>query len=276
MIILSYKVIAIDMDGTLLNSKLEVSERNKKALRIATEKGIQVVISTGRIFTSARYYAKLLGLITPIIACNGAYVCEYHRNNVLYEEPLKGIDFKQIINLAEKYDLYYHFYDNKTFYAKRLEETVLKYFKWNEEQSEGDKVDIKIIDNPIQLANEQDLKVYKVSIYDYDREKLNFMRGLLSKNKNIEIVSSWKTNIELMNKGVSKGKALEKLCNMFNISRDEVIAIGDNYNDLSMLEFAGTSVAMGNGEEEVKKIAHLVTDSNDNDGVAKAIEELIF
>ncbi|EOC99912.1 Hydrolase (HAD superfamily) [Caldisalinibacter kiritimatiensis] len=273
---MNYKLIAIDMDGTLLNSNKEISERNKKALKVATEKGVQVVISTGRIFTSARYYAKLLGLITPIISCNGAYVCEYHRKNVLYENPMETVDFKEIIKTLQENDFYYHFYDNENFYTRELNYSSSSYYNWNKKQKPGDRINIEIIDNPMELVEEKELKIYKIVAVDKDREKLDYIRKVLSKNKNIEIVSSWSDNIEIMNKGVSKGKALEKLCKIYNISKEQVIAIGDNYNDIPMLEFAGTAVAMGNGEEDAKKIADIVTDTNDNDGVAKAIEELIF
>jgi hypothetical protein len=264
------------MDGTLLSSAKEVSERNKRVLRAATDKGVQVVISTGRIFTSARYYAKLLGLITPIISCNGAYVCEYHRKNVLYENSMELIDFKEVVSVLEDNDMYYHFYDNNNFYTKELKYSSLNYYNWNQRQKPGDRVNIEIVDNPIRLVEERNSKIYKIVVIDSDKNKLENIRKLLSKNSNIEIVSSWNDNIEIMNKGVTKGRALEKLCELFNVSRDEVIAIGDNYNDISMLEFAGTAVAMGNGEEQVKKIADLVTDTNDNDGVAKAIEKLLF
>ncbi|WP_069649120.1 Cof-type HAD-IIB family hydrolase [Caloranaerobacter ferrireducens] len=273
---MKYKLIAVDMDGTLLNSNNEISEKNKNALRIATEKGIQVVISTGRIFTSARFYAKLLGIVTPIIACNGAYICEYHRNNVLYENPINTVDCREIIKVLEDNNMYFHFYDNDTFYTKELNYNSLKYYNWNKKQKPGDKINIQLIDDANKLFEERKPKIYKFVTMDNDLDKLNYVKNILSKNKNIEIVSSWKGSFDIMSKGVSKGKALEKLCNIFNIKNSEVIAIGDNYNDLSMIEFAGCGIAMGNGEEEVKKKADIITDTNDNDGVYKALKELIY
>ncbi|RKD29092.1 Cof-type HAD-IIB family hydrolase [Thermohalobacter berrensis] len=273
---MAYKLIAVDMDGTLLNSNKEVSSKNKNALKVATEKGIQVVITTGRIFTSARYYAKLLGLITPIISNNGAYICEYHRNNVLYENPIRNYELKEVIKDIEEEGMYYHFYGNDTFYTKELDYTSKELYEWNKEQKPGDKINIEVLENPLNFIEEKDPDIYKLVVIDENQDKLKYIRQKLSINDNIEIVSSWSNNVEVMNKGVSKGSALKELCKIFNIKREEVIAIGDHQNDLSMIEFAGTGIAMGNAEDEIKKKAKYITDTNDNDGVAKALKELVF
>ena len=273
---MEYKMIAIDMDGTLLDDDMNVSERTKKVLKMATEKGVHVVLATGRIFTSARYYAKLLELVTPIISCNGAYICEHHRENVLYEQPLSLSNFKKVVKIIEEEGLYYHFYDNENFYVKELNHSSLKYYRWNEKQKPENKINIEIIDNPFKLAEDKNLQMYKVVVIDSDKKKMNNLRKRLSENKDIEIVSSWHNNIEIMDKGVSKGNALKKLCESMNIDKSEVIAIGDNYNDVPMFEFAGVSVAMGNAEDEVKKKASYITDMNSNEGVAKIIEKLVL
>lgn len=272
---MKYKLIAIDMDGTLLNSAEEVSEKNKEAILKATEKGISVVVSTGRIFSSATYFAKILNVITPVIACNGAYVSEYHRDNVIIENPIQKEDLKEIINILDRNDLYYHFYDDENFYTKDLEYNSLKYYEWNKKQDKDNKINIEIVKDPLNFVEKEDIKVYKMVTMDKDLDKVMKAREELSRNENIEIVSSWHGSLDIMYKGVSKGKALKQLCNLYNIKNDEVIAIGDNENDLSMLEFAGTSVAMGNGINLVKEYATFVTDTNDNDGVAKAIEKFI-
>lgn len=272
---MNYKLIAIDMDGTLLNSKGRVTERNKEAIRKATEKGVKVVISTGRIFTSAMYYARLIGLVTPIIACNGAYVSEYHRDNVILENPIDKKDIIEVFKVFEEKDLYYHFYDNENFYTRDLDFNSLKYYKWNEKQPEEDRINIEIIKNPIDFINKNNKKIYKIVVMDDDVDKIIKTRKELSNRNNIDIVSSWHGTIDIMFKGVSKGNALEELCKLHKIKEKEVIAIGDNENDLSMLKFAGTSVAMKNGIDIVKDYSDIVTDSNDEDGVAKVIEKLI-
>ena len=107
-------------------------------------------------------------------------------------------------------------------------------------------------------------------------ELMDTTRNELNKIEEIEITSSWGNNLEIMSEGSTKGKAIEFLANLLNINREEIIAFGDNYNDVSMIEFVGTGVAMGNAEEDVKNIANYVTDTNSESGVAKAIDKLVF
>lgn len=264
------------MDGTLLNSNHEVSDQNKKILKRVVDAGVMVVISTGRLFASAKVYAKYLDLITPIIACNGAYICEYHRSNVIYENPLNKDDYIKVANLLEKHDMYYHFYDNENFYTVDLNYNSLKYHNWNQKQKPEDRINIEVIEDGPSFLNNSNPKIYKMVVMDNDDEKLNFIASELRKNENIEVISSLKNSFDIMNKGVTKGSALARLCEKYGINKDEVIAIGDNHNDISMLEFAGTKVAMGNSEKEVLDIANIITDTNDNHGVGKALENLIL
>lgn len=269
-------LIAIDMDGTMLDDDHKVSERNKEAINRATEKGVKVVISTGRIYTSARYYSRLLGISTPIIACNGAYVCEHDRSKVIYEKSIPLNLCKSIIKLFEEAGVYYHLFDNDNFYTKELNHSSRKYYEWNLKQKEEDRININIIESPMSILEEKDARIYKFVVVDEDQEKLDYVRDSLLRTGELEIVSSWKHNIEIMAKGVSKGKALEELNRILNISKDSVMAIGDNYNDISMLNFAGLPISMGNGEPKVKELAKYITDTNNKDGVAKAIEKFVL
>ncbi|MBW4827211.1 MAG: Cof-type HAD-IIB family hydrolase [Clostridiaceae bacterium] len=273
---MKYKLIAIDMDGTLLNSKNEISKKNKDVIKKVTDKGVKVVLSTGRIFPSALHYAKSLEIETPIISCNGAYVVEHDKLNIIYEKPISVEVSKEVINLAEKKGIYYHFYDDTTFFARRFSETVNNYYKLNEKIDKKERIDIRIIDNPIEIIDSERPLVYKFVFVEDDREKLLEFRKEAIKIDGIEVASSWWNNVEIMNKGVSKGRALIELCNVLNIDKSEVVAIGDNENDIPMLKIAGLSVAMGNGEEEVKKIADVVTKTNDESGVGEAIEKFVL
>jgi Cof subfamily protein (haloacid dehalogenase superfamily) len=273
---MKYKLIAIDMDGTLLNSKNEISAMNRKAIKKANDMGIKIVLSTGRIFSSAIYYAKLLNINTPIISCNGAYVYEYYNSRLLYDNPIDPKNCIDVIRMAEENNMYYHFYNKDTFFANELNHTVLKYYRWNEDKRDRDRINIRIEENPIKIIEEENPNVYKFVFVDDNKDKITCFRKKLCTNKNIEVASSWWNNVEVMNREVSKGKALEEVCSLFGIKRDEVVAIGDNENDISMLKFAGLSIAMDNGEQIAKDVADFVTDSNDEDGVGKVIEKLIL
>ncbi len=273
---MKYKLIAIDMDGTLLNSNNEVSERNKDAIKTAIDNGINVVIATGRVFVSAKYYARLTGIKAPIIACNGACIRDLCSDNILFEESIGYEDCRFLVKAAEDEKMYYHLYDDYNFYTKELKYSSLSYYKWNEKQAPEDRINIQILPNLLEIIENSKVNMYKMVVIDNDMVKLNKFREKISSNENIEIVSSWRNNIEIMNKGVSKGSGLNHLCQIMNIKKEQVIAIGDNYNDASMFEFAGLSIAMKNGEDKVKEMADIVTDTNDNDGVAKIIEEIIY
>ena len=119
-------------------------------------------------------------------------------------------------------------------------------------------------------------KKFKQSIKDYKLNDLFKAKEELKKYEDLEVVSSSPSNFEVMNKGTSKGRAVKVLADILNINREEVMCLGDSENDLSMIEFAGLGVAMGNAEEFLKEKADYITDTNENDGVAKAIEKFIL
>jgi Cof subfamily protein (haloacid dehalogenase superfamily) len=268
---MNYKLIVVDMDGTLLNSKKEVSEEDKKALKSAIHNNIHVAIATGRMFTSARIYARLLGLRTPIIACNGALIRNDLNNEVIYCNRINKEDAVLVSKICRDNNMYFHFYSQDTFYIEKLGFTSEAYYEWNQNLMEEDKIEMEKLENSIEFIQENDPDILKFVIMDEDPEKLKLIHRELEKIETIELNKSWYNNIEVMNKGVSKGKAVGQLGEILQVKQEEIIAFGDNYNDLSMKNFVGTFVAMGNGEEYVRNNAHYITDTNDNNGVAKGI-----
>lgn len=269
---MKYKLIAIDMDGTLLNSQNQVSQRTKEAILRAKEKGVHVVLSTGRILSSALYYSHALGLKNPIVASNGAIVVD-ESSNIIYKKTLGKNSIRDLANIAKEDNIYCHFYDESSFYSNRRVQEVLDFY------SEGDSelnIELKTFKDIEEITSQEDLNIYKFLFIDEDLDKLQRFRKRLSVFNNINISSSWSNNVEAMAMNVSKGQALKKLCKNLDISPQEVIAIGDSENDLSMLDFAGLSVAMGNGAEKIKENVDYITDLNDNHGVAKVIEKYIL
>lgn len=271
-----YKLVVSDMDGTLLNSKGMVSERNKKAMKKLLKKGVHVAIATGRIYTSAKIYAKYLGIITPVIACNGAIVKDLHDDKIIYERHIEPKECFRVFDLCKENNLYFHFYTADTFYAERIAYSSLKYYEWNKTMKEEEQINIQIIKDPYELVKHFDEKVYKIQINSDDLSLLEKTRSLLEKMNTIEISKSWHNNIEIMDRGVSKGNAVKHLAASLGVKQEEVICFGDHENDISMLSYAGLGVAMGNGDEIAKQYADIVTDTNDEDGVAKVIEEYVL
>lgn len=269
---MKYKLVAIDMDGTLLNSENEISKRTIKAIKRAKEQGTHIVISTGRILKSALHYAELLNLRNPIVACNGAIIVD-ESQNIIYEKSLDKDKVRDIANLAKAEGVYCHFYDRTSFYSNVRSEEVLKLYN---EGSTNMSIDVNVFQDIEEIMDIKDLSIYKFLFIDENKDKLQRLRHQLDELGDINTSSSWENNIEAMGLNVSKGEALKELCQTLKIKPEEVIAIGDSENDLSMLKFAGLGVAMGNSDESIKKYSDYVTSSNDEDGVAKVIEEFIL
>lgn len=272
---MSIKLICIDMDGTLLDNNHQVSEDNKKALIEAKEKGIIIALTTGRLFTSAKYYSDLIGIDAPIISSNGAYIREKKSSHVLYERPLSLDESLEIYNISKKYSFNAYFNTHDTAISTTEFKENHAYKITNKNIPEEDKIKFivskDLTDTLIKLEGDI-LKFIAVNNEDNDEELLKAKNEFLSLGR-YEVVSSGLNNFEVMKKGTSKGNAVKHLSEMLNINKDEIMCIGDSENDLSMIKYAGIGVCMGNGLDLLKKEAQYITDTNLNSGVAKAIRK---
>lgn len=274
------KLICIDMDGTLLNSKHEVSDENKKAIKKAHDRGVNIALCTGRMFLSAKYYADLIGINTPIIASNGAFIKNGYNDKAIYENPLPKDIAIEIYKIAKKYGLTIQFNSWNVLFMETPASEEHAYVVMNRDLPEEKRVKFIInekLDEAIQnyegnilkagviekAANKDKLWTAKEEIKDIFRDKLH-------------VVSSGDNNFEITVGSVSKGNAAAFLANMLNIPQEEVMCIGDSENDLSMIKYAGIGVAMGNGLDIVKEAADFITDTNDNSGVGKAIKHFVL
>lgn len=273
---MGYKLIAMDMDGTLLTTEKKVTECSKNVLKKAADAGVKLVVCTGRIYTSAMVYAKLIGTKAPIIASNGAYIREKDSNEIIYSKTLSRDEVYYIIKTAKSFGFYPHIFTNNTIFSEKLIYSSKNYTKWNEDLPQEERIMIEIVDDLYKVVEEKDGQILKVVIMSEEIEKIAEFKNQVGKELDVSMVASWYNNVEIMAKGTSKGNAVKVLSEHYGIPREEIICIGDNENDLSMIEFAGMGIAMGNAEEEVKKAADYVTDTNENDGVAKAIEKFIL
>ncbi|MBW6410772.1 Cof-type HAD-IIB family hydrolase [Clostridium weizhouense] len=273
---MKYKLICIDMDGTLLSGHSEISEKNKYVLKKAVDKGIKIAISTGRIFASADYFANLVGIKTELISCNGAYIKNRATDEVIYSNTLTKEQVLKIYNTIHDKGfriIYYTcdtaiidtpFKENHTYnITNKLvpAEKQVKFFITSDIHEILDKFGDSII------------KIIGLDDSNNNKQKLLNVKNELLKFSDLETVSSGSNNFEIMQKGVSKGNAAKILGEKLGIKKEETICIGDNENDVSMIKYAGLGIAMGNGSEVAKKAADYITDTNINDGVAKAIEK---
>lgn len=273
---MSYKLICLDMDGTLLNDNKEISNKNKEAIKMANEKGVKIAICTGRLFTSAKYYAHLLGVEAPVIASNGAYIREKDREEVIYQSALNEEDCMNILSVIKKYNftIYYNTFD--TIVSQKPFPKGYTYLEMNEDLPEDMKIRLHVNSNLEEEFKKRNGEILKCICISKDYEALAEAKNEIIKLNKFEVVSSLKDNFEIMNKNVSKGQAADVLAGFYGFDRSEVICMGDGENDLSMINFAGLGVAMGNAPDYVKKFANYITDTNNNDGVAKVIEKFVL
>lgn len=275
---MKYKMIAMDMDGTLLTTDKQVSERSKEILQKAADAGIKLVICTGRIFTSAWEFAELIGTVAPIIASNGAYIREKDRDEVIYMKNLQKDEIFKAVQIVKKHGFYPHLFSSDTIFTEKLFFTSHVYDKQNQSLPKDRQVKIVVtedLEKVIEENYEIILKIVIVSEMD-EIEGLSKLRSEISKELDVSIVSSAENNCEIMSKGISKGNGVKILGDIYGISPEETMCIGDNENDISMIEYAGLGVAMANASDALKEVANYITDTNDNDGVAKAIEKFVL
>ncbi|MCY6483159.1 Cof-type HAD-IIB family hydrolase [Clostridium aestuarii] len=271
---MEYKLICLDMDGTLLNDEKTISIRNKEAIKKAHDKGVKIAICTGRLFISAKYYANLIGIKAPIIASNGSYIREKDRDEVIYQSLLNKEDCQIIWSIIKKYDFLSCFNTYDTIISNKPFSKGDFYYKINDSLPDNMKIKLKVLPEFEGAFSNNDILKFICLSKDYDnlRKAKEEIKGL---NK-FEVVSSSINNFEIINKNSSKGKAVEVLAGFYDLKKEEIMCIGDNENDLSMIEYAGMGVAMGNAEEFVKSKANFITDTNNNDGIAKVIEKFIL
>lgn len=272
----SFKMLILDLDGTVLDNQKNIPEKNLKAIQKLGETGVIVAICSGRIYSGARTYAKELGLKGPLIACNGALIKIIEDNSLIYSNPLNIEDAIRTAEHCKSKDTYIHAYIDEVLVTEQLKFTSLSYSERNKTLAEEYRLNIKITENIVDFIKNYSNRIDKIVAISENSTLLNQLREEISKSQNVEIASSSFDNIEIMNRGVSKGKAIEFLCNYMNIDISQVIAIGDNENDIEMLKTVGFPIAMGNASDEVKSISKFITDTNENTGVAKAIEKFFL
>ena len=266
------KMVVSDMDGTLLNSNLEISQENLQAIEALREKGIRFCIATGRPEQLVKEYIEPLRMKDPMIMYNGSVIGHPFQDGSLYELKLEKEDIKSIISYCEEHNIIYMPYTKDKIISKP-NYRVDFFEKRNELLEDKNKCvfeDIRELDEI--LRN----NVNKILLIENDEEKFRKAKAFVSQFPQFEIASSQTGFIDINPQGASKGNALKILANHFGYKLEEIVAIGDQDNDVSMLEVAGISVAMENASKNAKNAADYVTVSNNESGVAKWIKENIL
>lgn len=275
------KLVALDLDGTLFDNSSRISKRNLTAIRSITDKGIHVVISTGRPFEGIPFDQIKGTGINYAITANGSGIYEISTGKCLYENAMDEALITPILNFLLTRDIHMDaFIGGKGYTPVQCVETAQKLTVPSSIKNYIITTRTRL-DNILQFIHENQLKVQKMTLNFYpaadgtliDRETV---RKFLTSNPSIATVCGGYNNLEFTRADASKGVGLQKLAEILGVDLDATMAIGDTENDLAIIEAAGIGVAMGNATDAVKAKADYVTTSNTEDGVAAAIEHFIL
>lgn len=286
-----YKLIAIDLDGTLLNSYGVITENTKKIIKKVEEQGVNIILASGRPIDSIQAIANEIESKKYFIAGNGAIVYDIEKDEIIYENCLKKQKVLEIIKICEENSIGYSIYTEKEILTTALKYNVLYYHKENLKKPEDKKTKISIIQNMEEyIKNDNTSRYLKITVCDEDKIVFDSIIRKLRNLKDIEVLDvshmARKTikqgteeiaveyyYTEISRKNVDKWNAIEFLAKKLEIESKDIMAIGDNINDKQMIENAGLGVAMGQSTPVITNVANEVTSSNNEEGVAKILQK---
>ncbi len=288
-----FKLVAIDLDGTLLDSYGEVSEENRMAIKKCVENGIYVVLASGRTISSVSNLAKELGADKYIISGNGAVIYDFEKDEIVYNRFLTKKQVLEIARICEENSIFYNVYSEDEIITKSLNYNVLFYHKENAKKSEDKRTNINIVyDINKYIENSSTDNYLKVTICEENKAVFNSIirkikhidsldildvaymsRKKIKDGTNDVSISYYYT--EITNKNVNKWSAIKFLIDKLGIESSEVMAIGDNINDKEMIINSGLGVIMQNSSPLMKIYSDVIVPNNNESGVAKALKMFI-
>lgn len=284
-----YKMVVSDLDGTLLDRNSKITKENVEAIKKLADNGIKFVIMSGRSYDQIKEIADTYGIQCGVVGLNGCEIIDKDGNKMC-THYLKYEDVSCITKTCDEENVLYQIYTTDGMITKKsdnLIDNIIALAKLHE--TDDRKIlefalnhynliysDKNLIDDVHGTLVEDDHKYIKFVIIDPNAEKLQRISNKLNNLNDINITSSFATNIEIGHRDVSKGNGVKYLSKLYDINIEDIVCIGDNFNDVSMLEIAGLSVAMGNAVDEIKNITDKVTKTNAENGVAYAINEFVL
>ena len=265
------RLLALDLDDTLLRSDLTISYRTRNAIKRTESAGVTVVLASARVHSALEHFINLLGMNKfqgYIISNNGALVQESNTGNIVYETRIPPETALVVCDLASSEGFPVQLYEDDILYVSKANE----YTAYDQRVTGLRQV---VVDNFRDMVGQG---CYKLNIPG-DPMVLGNLENFLKANlaEDITLFTSKPYFLEILPANTNKGTALAKIAEIIGISSEECMAIGDSMNDEAMIRWAAYGVAMVNGDEQIKSIAKLVTDhSNDDDGVAEIIDEYIL
>lgn len=269
------KLIACDLDGTLMSpDHITVTEKTKRALLEAHEKGVKIAIATGRTLSVIYSVIDQIPFVDYVVYSNGAAVYDLKTAENIYEKYMPRKICADISDFLEKYPVYYEVY---SYGSQHTQADKAAFFKNKDLPPEFLEQYMKSMKNHNSLnAFVKNNDVEKINLFYFDGEHYDEIKDYLFSYPDIDCTSPVSGDIEMTYKGVDKANALSGICAQLGISSENVMAFGDADNDIKMLQFAGFGFAMGNADEECKRAAKYITLSNAEDGVGAAVEKYVL
>lgn len=272
---MTYRLVALDLDGTLLDSQLQIRVETIAALDRLRAQGIQAMIVTGRHHVAAYPYWKQLGLDLPAICCNGAYIYDFANDRPLAGDPLTRDEARRLLALSRQYAVFTMVYDRDSMAYETVDAQLQRMLNWAATLAPEVRPRFEKVASFERLVDSASIIWKFISAAD----DATLMRAFVDDVENelgLCCVWSGATRLDITHRGNSKGSRLAEWIAAQGIVPAEVIAFGDHQNDIEMLRMAGMGVAMGNSLPDVQACADWVTGSNDGSGIADALQRFVL
>jgi len=272
---MTYRLVALDLDGTLLDNDLKIRCRTVDALQSIQKRGVQAMIVTGRHHTAARAYWHQLNLELPAICCNGTYLYDFSDNKPLAGNPLTRDEARLLLSIVREHPVHAMIYIDEAMTYETHGAHMTGMLGWSATLPEPLRPRVEPVDS-FERVIDGDSVLWKFLVASEDTAALEHFEHVIRGCPELSCVRSAGNRLDISRAGISKGHRLAEFIAQRGIAPHEVIAFGDQNNDKEMLELAGLGVAMGNSRQEVRDCADWVTGPNDSDGIADVLQRFIL
>lgn len=274
---MSYKLFVADMDGTLLNDHKELSGKDIQAIKKLQDFGIKFAVATGRHDSMIKSYLKHLDLHVPVISCNGAIVREPFSDQIFLAEALPKEPSLHVIDICRQWNASFHIYGHESIFGEKLSHKMLYYHNLNKTLPSDERTKLVVVPDCKDIVLNGSEPLYKFLIISDRSKNLLDIMDQMAEIEGLTVCQSMPLLCDVMKEGVSKAYALQKLSESLGIKRNEIAAIGDQYNDIDLIEYAGLGIAVANAEDALKEKADIVTTSTNNENaVSEAIAQFLL
>ncbi|MCD8502684.1 MAG: Cof-type HAD-IIB family hydrolase [Bacillaceae bacterium] len=271
---MGYRLLALDIDGTLLKSNHRLTKQTKEAIEFVKRKGVYVTLATGRSFPSAKKVATALNLDTDLVTHDGAFIAS-SMEIPTFEKRLTNTKAHQIVKILEQYNCHVRVMHEKFAVGNKLKQKNFLIAKMTVGIGDPIFYPVQFVDSLSKFLQREPVMPPKIHAFFFsEADRIEVEKVLDKEVSGINLLSSSEGGMEIVSEGVSKARGVQNLCRRLGIPLEETVAIGSYYNDMEMITQAGLGVVMGNAPDDLKKVASWVTRSNNQDGVAYMVREV--